>query len=116
MQWMRHVKWGRWISNFIISGILTVAFIQLPDFLVALLKHTGPGSFFVPYFVVSYLLFLVMLPKTPHKIRLYYALGTTGACLALFLLFMLVMFTFMLISALLFDSFSLGSGPVSLGE
>lgn len=113
MQWMRHVKWGRWIINFIISGILTVAFIQLPDFLVALLKHTGPGSFFVPYFVVSYLLFLVMLPKTPHKIRLYYALSTTGACLAIFLLFMLVMFTFMLISALLFDSFSFGTGPVS---
>jgi hypothetical protein len=109
MQWMRHVKWGRWISNFFISGILVVLFIQLPDFLVAFLKHTGPGSFLVPFFVVSYLLFWVMLPKSPHKIRLYYALGTTGACLLFFLLFMLLMFTIMLISALLFDSFSLGT-------
>lgn len=113
MQWMRHVKWGRWISNLLISGILVVIFIQLPDFLVAILKHTGPGSFLIPYFVVSYLLFLVMLPKSPHKIRLYYALSTTGACLALFLLFMLLMFALMLISALLFDSFSSGTGPVS---
>ncbi|MFE7060733.1 hypothetical protein ACFVAD_01110 [Sutcliffiella sp. NPDC057660] len=106
MQWMRHVKWGRWISNFFISGILMVFFIEIPDFLMAFLKHTALGSFLVPYFVVSYLLFWVMLPKNPHKIRLYYALGTTGACLLFFLLFMLLMFTIMLISALLFDSFS----------
>ncbi|WP_417898784.1 hypothetical protein ABN702_22385 [Bacillus haimaensis] len=82
-------------------------FYSITKFPYGFVKAHRPRSFLVPYFVVSYLLFWVMLPKSPHRIRLYYALGTTGACLLFFLLFMLLMFTIMLISALLFDSFSM---------